>query len=241
MKMKIIKQHLKLFTRFEISLWLFSIVTLVLAFLVSGTNYFNLATSLIGVTALIYLAKGEPIGQVLSALFSIVYAIASYTFNYYGEMITYLAMTLPSSLFATYIWFRHPHKKGATQVQIVPLNLRKILFIMLVSPLVTLAFYFVLKSLVTPNLIFSTISIATSIVASLLTFFRSRYYALAYALNDIILIVLWSLAASVNISYLPLVICFVIFLINDLYAFYNWKRLADKQNTHTIIKEYNHE
>lgn len=218
-------------------LWLGSVIILVTSFLLGGNDYLNLVTALIGVTALTYMAKGEPLGQILTSVFSIIYAVASYTFHYYGEMITYLAMTLPSSIFATIVWFKNPHQKGETVVKVAKLTKAKAMIIAVITPILTLAFYFVLKALDTPNLIISTISIATSVVASALTFFRSRYYALGYALNDIVLIILWVLATLENRAYLPLVICFIIFFINDLYALYNWKRLEMKQQQVAVVKE----
>ena len=221
---------LRILAKHEIIIWAVSVAVLILAFILSGRNYLNLLTSIIGVTALIYLAKGEPLGQMLSVLFSIVYAIVSYSFRYYGEMITYLAMTLPSSLFATIIWLKHPYKTGSSAIQVGKLSLKKIMLITILTPIVTFVFYFILAYFKTPHLIISTISIATSFTASMFTFFRSRLYALAYSLNDIILIILWSLASKENIIYLPMVICFIVFLINDLYAFFNWKRLEVAQN-----------
>ena len=62
-----------------------------------------------------------------------------------------------------------------------------------------------------------------------LTFCRSPYFALAYASNDVVLIVLWVLAAKENISYLSVIICFVMFLVNDLYGFASWKRMEKRQ------------
>ena len=47
----------------------------------------------------------------------------------------------------------------------------------------------------TPNIVFSTISVTTSFLAASLTMLRSSYYALGYAMNDIVLIVLWVLAS----------------------------------------------
>jgi hypothetical protein len=63
----------------------------------------------------------------------------------------------------------------------------------------------------------------------MLTIFRSPYYAVAYSFNDIVLIVLWVLATIENPAYFCMVICFVIFLINDTYGFINWQRLRKKQ------------
>ena len=75
----------------------------------------------------------------------------------------------------------------------------------------------------------STISITTSFIAASLQAIRSRYYAVIYALNDIVLIVLWAMALKEDLSYMSLVICFIIFLINDIYGFINWTRIKNKQ------------
>ena len=87
--------------------------------------------------------------------------------------------------------------------------------------LTTLIFYFILRALNTSNIVFSTISITTSFLASALTLLRSSYYALGYASNDI---VLWILASFKNPVYLPVAFNFMIFFINDLYGFISWKK-----------------
>ena len=89
------------FSRVEILLWGASAVITVLSFLIfDRTNYLTLTALLIGVTSLIFNAKGNPIGQLLTVIFSILYGIISYSFSYYGEMITYLGMTAPMAVFA---------------------------------------------------------------------------------------------------------------------------------------------
>ena len=81
-----------------------------------------------------------------------------------------------------------------------------------------------MKELNTPNIIFSTISITTSFIAASLTMLRSSYYALGYASNDIVLIILWLLAAMKNPEYIPVAVNFIIFFFNDMYGFVSWKR-----------------
>ena len=82
----------------------------------------------------------------------------------------------------------------------------------------------------TPNIIFSTISITTSFIAASLTMLRSSYYALGYASNDIVLIILWILASKENPIYIPVVVNFSIFLFNDMYGFVSWKKRELAQN-----------
>ena len=59
-----------------------------------------------------------------------------------------------------------------------------------------------------------------------LTFRRSRWFAPAYAANDLVLTVLWAMASVENRSYLSALVCFVVFFVNDLYGFINWGRIV---------------
>jgi nicotinamide mononucleotide transporter PnuC len=216
-------------SRFERLLWLLSLLGVGASFLLSPqADLLSMIASLIGVTALIFVAKGYVLGQVLTVVFAVFYGMVSFHFQYYGEMITYLGMTSPIAILAVISWLRHPYK-GSAEVTVHHLSLCAWLFLSLATLLVTLGFYFLLAALGTANLPVSTLSVATSFLASALTFLRSPYYALAYAANDVVLIALWIAAALLDFSYLPMVICFVMFLVNDLYGLYSWRRMARRQ------------
>ena len=230
--MKIINSFKDL-SRFELCLWLASVAAIVVPLIfTSERDYLNAVASLIGVTALIFIAKGYVLGQILTVVFSVFYGIISYYFTYYGEMITYLFMTAPAAIAATISWLRHPYN-GTKEVQIRKLRKRHIAAVSVLSVIVTVIFYFILSALGNANLLFSTLSITTSFAASSLTFLRSPYYAIAYAANDIVLIVLWVLATIESIAYLPMVICFVMFFANDIYGFYNWQKMQKNQAEET--------
>ena len=230
------KNPFKGLTLFEKILWSTSVTAIALSFILCGDpDYWVLSASLIGATALIFLARGDVLGQLLSVVFSLLYGYISFRFRYYGEMITYLGMTGPMAFASMISWLRNPYKgKGAeeltyTQVKVNKLTAKTIVILCVVTAAVTAVFYFILEWLDTPNLFFSTVSIATSFFASALTFLRSPYYAFAYAWNDLVLIVLWILAAMTDISSVPMVMCFVVFLVNDSYAFISWKRMMNRQ------------
>lgn len=226
--MDIIKDFKNL-SKFELILWLMSLAVVSLSFLLApDKDYLSLSASLIGVTALIFVSKGYVLGQILTVVFSVFYGIISFCFTYYGEMITYLFMTSPMAIIAAIEWYKNPYKK-TREVKIKKIDKRQIVQMIVLSVLVTVVFYFVLKAIGNANLIFSTISITTSFIASYLTYLRSPYYAIAYSFNDIVLIILWVMASIQNIAYVPMIFCFVMFLINDIYGFYNWKRMMVKQ------------
>lgn len=217
-------------SRFEWALWLTSIAVITLSFILSGGgDWLSMTASLIGVTALIFVAKGYVLGQVLTVVFAVFYGIVSYFFRYYGEMITYLGMTAPSAIATAIAWMRHPYQ-DSREVEVCRVTLVKIRNLILLTAAATAFFYLVLRAMGNASLIVSTISIATSVVASCLTFMRSPYYALGYASNDLVLIVLWSIAAAQDISCLPMLLCFVMFLLNDLYGFFNWRRMLKRQS-----------
>ena len=218
------------FSKEELTLWGCSAgLILVSFFLFDRVNFMTLAASLIGTTSLIFNAKGNPIGQALMVVFSLLYGVISYTFSYFGEMITYLGMTGPMALFALISWLRNPYKGNRAEVAVNQIGKWEYSGMYLATALVTLGFYFILKHFNTTNIIPSTLSVATSFIAVYLTFRRSPYFALAYAANDVVLILLWTLAAKKDISYLSVIICFVMFLVNDLYGFISWKRMEQRQ------------
>lgn len=141
------------FSKHERMLWGYSVLLIIVSFcLFDRTNYMTLCASLIGVTSLIFNAKGNPFGQFLMVIFSLLYGMISYTFGYYGEMITYLGMTMPMAIFA-----------------------------------------------------------------------------LAYASNDVVLILLWGLASMSDVRYIAVVACFVAFLVNDIYGFVSWRKMKIRQ------------
>ena len=175
-------------------LWLGSVGGILAAFfLFGGQGIWTVVASLLGVTALIFNAKGNPIGQALIS------------------------------------WLRHPHAGRKSEVQVAHVSRRECGWMWGLTIVVTGLFYFLLKALGTANLLPSTVSVTTSFLAVYLTFRRSPYYAVAYAANDVVLMVLWTLATLEQPQYLSVTVCFAAFLVNDIYGFINWRRMGARQ------------
>ena len=227
--MKKFRNPFRQLNTFEWCLWGASLIIVALAFfLPEEKDFVSFAASVIGVTALIFVAKGMVLGQVLTVAFATCYGVVSFSQKYYGEMITYLCMTAPMAISAILSWLKHPFQ-DSVEVEVHRLSKKQWLLLGVSTPIVTVAFYFILGALGTANVVVSTLSVATSFFAASLTFLRSPYYALGYAANDVVLIALWVFSAIQNLAYLPMVGCFVMFLINDLYGYFNWKRMEKRQ------------
>lgn len=228
--MKKAKSLLNYFSKFELILWASSLLLITVSFFLSkSSGYLTLTASLIGATSLIFCAKGNPFGQVLMIIFGLIYGFISFGFAYYGEMMTYVGMTVPMAVVALVSWLRNPYEAGKAEVRINRIKSTEVVFMLILTAAVTVAFYFILAAFGTANILPSTLSVTTSFIAVYLTARRSPYFALAYAANDVVLIILWVLASFSDISYISVVICFMVFLANDLYSFINWRRMERRQ------------
>lgn len=230
-QMNTVKNFFKSFTLLDLLVWGSSTIAVVLSFaLCKNDDYLQLAAGLVGVTSLIFISKGNVLGQILSLGFSVLYGIISYFYRYFGEMITYAGMTAPMAIVSIVVWLRHPFRGNHADVTVNRLQPIEYPLCLAISAEVSIVFYFVLRALNTANLIWSTLSVLTSFFAVLLTIRRSPYYALAYAGNDAVLIVLWALAAVDNSKYIAMIVCFAAFLLNDIYGFFNWLKRRERQS-----------
>ena len=228
--MNLIRAKLHYFTPAEWLLWSGSVTAILLSFLLFDRgNGLTLCASLIGVTSLILCAKGNPIGQLLMVIFSLLYGWISFACAYYGEMITYVGMSGPMALAALIAWVRHPYQGNKSEVAVNHIHRREYLLLLPLTVAVTVLFYFILEAFGTANLLTSTFSVATSFAAVYLTYRRSPWFAVAYAANDLVLIVLWAAAAMTDPAYISVIVCFAAFLFNDIYGFISWRRMERRQ------------
>ncbi|MBO7214134.1 MAG: nicotinamide mononucleotide transporter [Clostridia bacterium] len=226
--MSAVKRFFAYFTIFEKLLWLFSVtITIATFFIFKNKDYITLASCLIGVSSLIFCAKGNPFGMMLMIFFATFYGVVSFICRYYGEVITYVGMTMPMSILSLISWLKNRHTK--TEVKVRDITKKDVYILIIATTIITLAFFFILKALKTSNLPVSTLSITTSFVAVYLTYKRSPLFALAYAVNDIVLITLWTIQSFISVGYVPVAVCFTVFLINDLYSYFNWLKMRKRQ------------
>ena len=225
------KAATRYFSKTEMALWGLSTALIVISFcVIDRESYLTLFASLVGVTSLIFNAKGNPLGQLLMVVFSLMYGIISFTFAYYGEMITYLGMTMPMAVFALVAWLKNPYNGNKAEVKVNSIGRMEQILMWILTLIVTAVFYLVLQYFNTANIIPSPVSVTTSFLAVYLTFRRCPTFALAYAANDLVLIILWILASLTDIRYISVVVCFVAFLFNDIYGYISWQRMKKRQS-----------
>ena len=225
------KKILKNWNWFEIIFLVVSVVLITTCFVVGADkNWLSFVVSLIGVCGALFLAKGFVVAPYINATNAILYSILTYTQGFYGEMIVYLSILLPMNVFSIFAWFRNKKKENSVQVEINKVGAKEYICLAAIAAATTVAFYFVLKALNTNQLILSTFAFTTLAVATYLALRRSSFYAIFYMLNDVLLIVMWSITtANEGIGFLPTTLCFGLFLVNDVYGFVRWRLDEKKQ------------
>ncbi|MGN1276431.1 MAG: nicotinamide mononucleotide transporter [Floccifex sp.] len=129
---------IKNLSKTEWILWILYIFVVTTSNMIIGNiDSLIIVTTWIGATALILAAKGNVWSQIMTIVFSIFYAIISYRFHYWGEMITYLGMTLPMAIWSAITWIQNPSENGK-EVKIQKLDLKHIIWLLISGALVTI-------------------------------------------------------------------------------------------------------
>lgn len=224
----------KLFNKFSLYNYIYLacayVIIIVGLILSDDKNYFSFTTSLIGVTAFLFSAKGLVVAPMLSSIYYVMYGLLSLTQKYYGEAIVNGLISLPIAIFSIITWLRNKNKKENVDVQVNQLKKKEYLCMMPALIVIFVGAFFMLKALNANQVVINTISIVCCIAAGYLMMRRSPFYALAYICADIAVITLWSITIfNGGLSYLPTLLSVCCFFVNDVYGLVNWQRKGRKQ------------
>lgn len=217
-------------TRFEKILLLVSIFLISISGIVTKSEILTVIVSLVGMTCAIMQAKGKVISQFIGVLEAILYPILSFQNQYYGEVIIYLAIVLPTYLFGIYSWITHKNEDTNTVIQKV-FTLKEWMILLILNGLLFVILYKILQYFNTSELLVSTLSMLASLTATYLIAKRNKYSFIFFIVNDIILLILWGIPVlQGEISLIPILIEPFLLLINDCYGWKNWNENEKNNN-----------
>ena len=219
---------LKNWTTFEkLFLLIGTILAIVLTFMFKGT-LIDLGYTLLYIWTALLLAKGKYSCYIVGIISTFFYAFVSYSNSYYGEVIIAMCCTLPLMVIGLINWLKH--QDSTNTVIIKEITKKELLLVLLSQAIMFTGYYFLLKVFNTNNLLVSTFSVVASIIATYLTARRSEHGFIGFIINDIILIILWSIPViKGNTNIIPVLLCPVLLFINDIYGVYNWKKIKINQ------------
>ena len=215
---------LKGWNLFEKILLFGSILFISLTGLVFHADLLATLCSILGVITVLLLAKGNNYVNVLGVLISILYSIVSYRNKYYGEILIYIFLMMPMYTIGIFTWLRHKNK-DTDSVEINTISKREWILTLLVSCIIFVGIYNLLKAFNTNALYLSSISVLFNLYAIYLQVRRSRFSFCFYLVTDILLLALWIIPViNGNYVFIPLILNPIINFISDSYGLYNWRR-----------------
>lgn len=213
---------LKDWTRFEKILYFSSVTIVLIAGILCSSNWLTIICSIMGITGAITQAKGKVISQFIGLIIVILYSILSYQNKYYGEVLIYIFIMMPIFISGIVSWIRNVNKDTNTVVK-NELSKKEWTVLLIISVVLFVGLYFLLKYFNTQQLFVSTLSMLTSLFATYLVARRSKYGFLFYMCNDIILLILWGLPViNGELVLIPMVFNPIIMFINDIYGWKSW-------------------
>ena len=198
-----------------------------------GASWISTVTGIFGITCVIFAAKGKVISIFFTWVMIVFYSILSYKNKYYGEVFINVFMMFPMTMISLITWIRNLGKDHVVKVNSITKS--EITIVFAVAAVAFVAFYFILRALGTSQLIFSTISIVTSVLATYFQSRRSKYGFLAFLINDIVLCVLWLFATLEDVKNIAMLTAVALYVISDIYGFISWGLLQKRQQKENAI------
>ena len=215
---------LKDWTRFEKILCFSSITIVLIAGILSSSNLLTISCSIMGITCVITQAKGKLISQFIGFILVVLYSILSFQNKYYGEVLIFIFIMMPLFIVGIVSWIRNINKETNTVVK-NELSKKEWIVLLIISIILFVGLYYLLKYFNTQQLLISTLSMITSLFGTYLVARRSKYAFLFYMGNDIILLILWGLpVVNGELGLIPMIFNPIINFINDIYGWKSWNK-----------------
>ncbi len=207
------------------------IITMSICF---GASWMSAVTGIFGLSCVLFAAKGKIIGIFFTWVMIVFYSILSYKNKYYGEVFINLCMMFPMTIIQLISWLKNLGKDYVVKVNSI--TKKEIIIVCSAAALAFVVFYFILRALNTSQLIFSTISIVTSVLATYFQSRRSKYGFLAFLVNDAVLCLLWLFATLEDIKNVAMLTAVALYVVSDIYGFISWGILQKRQQKDNTVQ-----
>lgn len=220
----------KSWSAFEKTLLFGSILCVIIVAIIFKSDIITTICSIIGIITALLLAKGNVVGQFFGIMIVFLYSFVSFKNRYYGEVIVYIFIMLPLYIMGIIEWIKNINKETKT-VEPNNISFKEWICIFIISIILFIGLFYLLKYFNTSELFISTLSVIGSLYAVYLLARRSKFGFLFYLFDDIILFIMWVIPVlNRNLLVLPMVFNPTINFINDLYGYINWAKIEKIKN-----------
>lgn len=208
--------------------WLaFVLIVQTVAWLIQKESLFMLVMTLTSSLNLVLGAKGKIAGLYFAIINSVLYAINCLSIQLYGEVMYHLLYSIPVSTIAIFTWKKNMTKGGEVKFRTMT---PKIILMTTLATIVGVFGYMQVLKWMGGNLPFmDSLTTVVSVIASLLYLLRYSEQWAMWAIVNILSIAMWIMVfLEGDSSAILVIIMMTINLINSIYGFLNWRKIAVK-------------
>lgn len=187
--------------------------------------------SLTGIWCVVLVAKGRISNYWVGIVNIILYAIISYGYKYYGEVMLNAFYFLPMQFVGAYIWIKN--KKSGTKDNVIVkflTNKQRVLW-SIISILGIIGYGLVLKHLGGSLPFIDSMSTVLSIIAMILMAWRFMEQWILWIVVDVVTIILWFAVMVNGGNDISILLMWVAYLINAVYGMSNWIQMYKLQKS----------
>ena len=208
--------------------WLaFVLIVQTVAWLIQKESLFMLVMTLTNSLNLVLGAKGKIAGLYFAIINSVLYAINCLAIQLYGEVMYHLLYSIPVSTIAIFTWKKNMTEGGEVKFRTMT---PKIILMTTLATIVGVFGYMQVLKWMGGNLPFmDSLTTIVSVIASLLYLLRYSEQWAMWAIVNVLSIAMWIMVfMQGDSSAILIIIMMTINLINSIYGFLNWRKIAVK-------------
>lgn len=203
-----------------------AIIVVILITIITENSWFACLCGILGLLTIFFQAKGKVIGQFIGILDSLCYGIFSYTFRFFGEFVVYTLILVPIYIYGVFSWLFHQKDTHVTHNN---LSKKEWIIISILAIVFCVLFYFVMSYAKCDALVINVLSMTSLTLANYLLARRNFMGFVFLIMNDLILILLWSLTVFQCHDVFVMLICAIIYLINDIFGVISWLKIKNQE------------
>ncbi len=207
--------------------WLFLFTIIIIALSVYWKDSpVGIIASLTGIWNVVLVAKGKIANYYFGVITVTTYAFVAFTQKYYGEVMLNMIYFFPMQFIGFYLWRKRKLSKTSDDVKVIYMTNKQRILWAAITIIATISYGFILKKLGGNLPFLDSSSTVMSVIAMVLMVFAFVEQWILWIFVDIVSIILWLVVMLNGGNDVAVLLMWIAFLVNAIYGFYNWIRLA---------------
>ena len=192
------------------------------AYIQAPDSWLAMISGISGILCVVLVSKGKISNYLFGLIFAYTYFYVAWSANFLGEMNTVLYVYLPSQFIGYFMWKNHmQNDHGGASVVAKALTAKGWATLIIATAVGTLLFVQALRTAGGSSTGLDGLTTVITVAAQLLMILRYREQWLLWIALNVLSIALWAETQEMYLMYGA-------YLLNSLYCFYNWSKLAKK-------------